>query len=352
MPSRLLIAVALVAAGARANTVSDQISMNNTQSSDTNPRAGNFSDYLSATFDLTDSVSLDLGLTVTAESATPAAKSGQFGTSGAVLTMFTGGLDWDLTNNWSLGFNAGWAPTSTQEVGTDISVGNISGQALIQSQTSELDAGMDLSFDSAGDSDLEWNLTGGITGQHLTTDQSVTRAHLGQRTFAQLKAECAAQPTLRVCKAITSSAAVTLDSERFSGAATATAWRNNDFTVAGDLYHYEEDPKAVLYPSIAAAQMGMGMPIAPLEYLIRGEYQHKFGDLWAKLWLTAGQYEPGTGGTTRSIGMKVQYKFTKTFKMWTSVSWQNDVAAPDPSAGTAGPTIRSTTIAMGGQLRF
>jgi len=50
MRYRLLFAVALAAAGARASNVSDQLSVNSTQATATNPRSGNVSDNLAATF--------------------------------------------------------------------------------------------------------------------------------------------------------------------------------------------------------------------------------------------------------------------------------------------------------------
>src|SRR6266571_1051381 len=200
MRYRLLFAVALAAASARASNVSDQVSINNAQATATNPRSGNLSEILCATFDITEKWSLNAGATLTAEGATPAASAGQFGTSGSVLTMFSAGLDWDATDNWSLGLDLDFSPRSTQLVGTDISVGTISGQALIQSRTSQFDGGLDVSYDTAGESNLEWYFNAGLSGTHLDTDQSITRAKIGSLTFAQLKAACAAQPTRKVCK--------------------------------------------------------------------------------------------------------------------------------------------------------
>jgi hypothetical protein len=355
MRFRLLLAVALASAAARASNVSDQLSVNNTQATTTNPRSGNVSDNLSASFDLAENVSLDLGATLTAESATPAAARGQFGTSGSVLTLFSAGLDWDVTDNWSLAFDADVSPTSTQEVGTDISVVDatgrtLNGQALIDSQSSQYDGGFDLSYDTAGESNLEWYLSAGVTGTHVATNQAVTRAHIGTLSFAQIKSLCAAHPGSKVCQAINTQTAVTLDSEKFSLAATATAWRGTDLTLSGDVYHYEQDPKSVLYPSLVAAHLGMGMTIAPLAYLARAEILQRFGDFSAKLWVQGGQYEAGTADSTKGIGVKLQYKFTKSFKTWITASGQSDITEPD--ATTPGQTIKSSTIALGAQYRF
>ena len=358
MRYRLFLAVALAAAGARASNVSDQLSVNSTQATATNPRSGNVSDNLAATFDLSEKWSLNAGATLTAEGATPAASAGQFGTSGSVLTMFSAGLDWDATDNWSFGLDLDVSPQSTQQVGADISVltatgQTISGQALIQSQTSEFDGGLDVTYDTAGESDLEWLFNAGVSGTHLATDQLITRAHIGTLSFAQLKALCASQPKRKVCEALGTATAVTLDSEKFSLAATATAWRDTDLTLSGDVYHYEQDPKSVLYPSLTAMHLGMGMPIAPLKYLARAEVLHRFGDFSAKLWVQGGEYEAGTADSTKAIGAKLQYKFTRTFKMWLSASGQSDLGAPDAATpNQPGQVSKSSTIAMGAQYRF
>jgi hypothetical protein len=269
--------------------------------------------------------------------------------------MFSAGLDWEVSENWSAGLDFDFSPRSTQEVGSDITVpaatGQVlRGQALIQSRTSQFDGGFDLSYDTAGESNLEWVFNAGLSGTHLATDQSITRAHVGTLSFAQLKAACAAQPTRKVCQALGTQTAVTLDSEKFSLAATATVYRDTDLTLSGDLHHYEQDPKSVLYPSLAAAQLGMGVPIAPLQYLVRAEVLHRFGDFHAKLWVQGGVYEPGTGQNTKGIGIKLQYKFTRSFKMWLTASGQSDLAEPDPN--TAAQSIQSSTIAMGAQYRF
>ncbi|MCA1829551.1 MAG: hypothetical protein LC689_21720 [Myxococcales bacterium] len=345
MRYRLLLAVALAAAGARASNVSDQISINSTQATDSNPRSGNVSDNLSATFDLSESWSLNAGVTATAESATAAAR--QVGTGSSILTMFSAGVDWDATDNWSFGLDLDFSPATTQQAASEITVGSVNAIAVIDSKTSEFDAGLDVSYDTGGVSDLEWYLSLGVAGTHESADQSVTR--IGKATLPQLRQACAAQPSRLICKAITP-VAVTLDSEKLSLAATATAWRDTDLTLSGDFYHYEQDPRSVLYPSLVATHLGMGMTIAPLQYLARVEVLHRFGDFQAKVWVQGGQYEAGTADSTKAIGLKLQYKFTKSFKMWLSASGQSDIS--DADATTAAQTIKSSTVAMGGQYRF
>ena len=70
---------------------------------------------------------------------------------------------------------------------------------------------------------------------------------------------------------------------------------------------------------------GNGVSIAPLHYQIRPEILQRFGDFSAKLWVQAGKYEPGTGQSTAGAGIKLQYKFSKAFKMWVTGGGQRDV---------------------------
>ena len=352
MRFRLLAAAVLAASAARASNVSDQLSVNDTQATATNPRSGNVSDNLALDLDLNDQWSVNLGGTVTAEQATPAAARGQFGTSGSVLTMISAGVDWDASDHWSFGLDLDYAPQSTQDVGTEIAVGTATGQALVQSKTSQLDAGLDVSYDTAGESNLEWYFSAGLSATHQGIDQQILRAHVGTLTLADIKRLCASQPKRPVCKALLNSqASVSLDSGKLSLGATATAWRDTDLTLSGDFYHYQQDPASVAYPSLALAHLGVGIPIAPLTYLLRFEVAHRFGDLQAKVWLQGGKYAAGTGAdSTKGIGVKVQYKLTRTFKMWVAASGQSDLAEPDPSLPTE--ESKSSTIALGAQYRF
>ena len=54
---------------------------------------------------------------------------------------------------------------------------------------------------------------------------------------------------------------------------------------------------------------------------------------------------PRTGQTTAGAGLKAQYKFTRSFRMWASLAGQNDV---DPS----GEASQSSTVALGAGYRF
>src|SRR5437868_2921976 len=69
------------------------------------------------------------------------------------------------------------------------------------------------------------------------------------------------------------------------------------------------------------------------------------GDFSAKLWVEAGKYVAGTGQSTAGAGLKLQYKFTKTFRSWAEVSGQRDVDQSDQ-------ITRSAAFAAGAAYRW
>jgi hypothetical protein len=357
MRVRLLLIAVFAAAAARAGSVTDEMGVNSTQSTDANPRSGSVSDSLNASFDVGESWAINVGAMLTVEGQTPAAERGQFATSASAVTTFNLGADWDATDHFTFGATGNFSPKSTQFAGTQLTLGPAGGivdNALLQSQSSQLSGGFDFSYDAFGDAPgpLEWSFGAGITGTRFETDQKVTRVRTGTGTTltaVQLRSLCntslkCGRPLLTALK----ETPATLDSERLSGSVTATLWYDTDLTLSGDYYHYEQDPAAVGYFSVAATGRqvgGNGAPIAPLQYLIRPEVQRRFGDLSLKLWVQAGEYAPGTGQTTRGIGGKLQYKFTRKFRMWLTASGQKDV-------DDQGVPTTSGAMAMGAGYRF
>ena len=140
--------------------------------------------------------------------------------------------------------------------------------------------------------------------------------------------------------------AVTLDSQRLSGSATAVVSQDTDLTLSGDYYVYDQDPAQVGYYSIAAVgRLGNGLPIAPLQFTVRPEVAHRWGAFSAKIWLQGGRYVAGAGQSTGGGGVRLQYKFSKVFRLWVSGSGQRDV-------DEQGAETKSGTLALGAGYRF
>lgn len=347
--------IAVLAAGpALATNVSDELSMGRTQSTPANPRGGTLSDSLSASLTLNDQWAVSLGGMVTLEEKTPAAQRGQFGSSGNAITFLSTGVDFDPSDHVSLGVDFNLSPKSTQYSGMTLT-GTETYDALVQAQSSQIGGGFDVSYDTAGDSNLEWMFSAGISGTHFETDQRIARVRTATGAAAtpqQIRDYCTANPKkcpIALLKALQQLPAA-LNSTRLSLGATATIAQDSDITLDVDYFAYAQDPTQVGYYSVAVAGRsslsgGNGIPLAPLRYLVRPEFVQRFGGLSVKLWVQGGHYVPSAGGTTAGGGLKVQYKLTKGFRMWLSASGQNDV-------DDQGNSVNSGTFALGAGYRF
>jgi len=350
---------ALGASSARAQSLRDEFSVNSAQATDASPRSGNVADALTARFDLSDQWSVAVGGVATLEGKTPALQRGQFGTSGALISTLSLGVDWDPTDHLSLGIAFDLSPSSTQYAGTQLTVSN-PGQPnrdanlLVKSISGEENLGLDFGYDTAGDSDAEWAFNTGVQLNNLSSEQDVTAVRFTGSPRTESKAAlvtyCASHPCGRSLKAALKDTSISLQSIKLSAAGTLTAWVNTDFTLTGDYYGYNQDPTQLGYFSVAYAGRsvttgGNGIPLAPLRYLIRPEATHRFGDLSVRLYLQAGEYVSGAGQGTAGIGTKVQYKFSKKFKLWISLAGQTDT-------DDLGNQTNSGTFALGAGYRF
>ncbi len=332
----------LVAASARASSISDQISAGTSQATPQNPRAGSVSNLLRASMDLGEQWTLSADAQITLEEPTPAppGAAAGFQDRGGTVTDFSASLDWDVTDNWTVGGTLGISPQSTTGIVAPVTVidpstgrqANADGLIRVVNSSGyvELVAG----YDTAGESSLEWSFMAGISLNRFETRQRLEQAQLASGRVITLN-------QLRTSGE--------LRSARLSGGITATLFTDTDVTLNGDYYGYADDPAGVGYFSIAGPtrnfSSGAGVPIAPLHYLIRPELLHRFGDFSLRLWAQAGRYMPGTGQTTAGVGLKGQYKLTRSFKMWASASGQNDVDSSSQSS-------KSGTFALGTTYRF
>jgi len=320
----------LLAIPARAHSVSNEIIVNSTQSSQSSARAGVFTDSLFGAFDLDDEWTILAGASVTLLGGSDAANSAGFDHSDSPLTRFTAGVERIIEDQWTVGLTFDVSPPSTQfAVASVPTTGDL---AEVRSEVSQFGAGLDVFWDSLGRSDLEWSFGGGIDFSHSSIAESIPRVQtasgqsLTPSEFAQRY--CANRPRARNCARVMldalSGTQRTLDFERLSGVVTARLFRDTDVSLIGDYYVYNEDPDVIDFRTATLAG-GAGLPIAPLRYLVRPEVLHRFGDFSARLWLEAGQYVSGTGQSTTGIGLRLQYKLSKEFRAWATGAGRRDV---------------------------
>jgi hypothetical protein len=346
---RILTALTIVcfSFAVRANSVTNQVVVSSSQSTQANPRSTVFTNMLNGSLDVAEDWTLSAGANLTLAGNTASADRAQFARSGAVA-LFNLGLDWLASENWVVGATLELSPTSTQFAGSATTVPDpcdsqtraVSADAELRSQTGQFGAGVDVSWDSAGRSDLEWSFTGGVSVSHYAIEQSIPRVQTSTGCVASadtmrsvLAGYCASHPRVAGCspsfRQALNGVPANLDFERLSGGATATLFLDTDVSLLADSYVYNQDPSQIGYAGVAFLGRDTGLPIAPLRYIVRPEVAHRFGDLTAKLWAQAGEYVTGTAGSTAAIGARVQYRVSSSLRAWVSISGQRDVDSSD-----------------------
>lgn len=332
----------LVAAAANASSVSDQVTVGSTKATAQALRAGSISNLLRGSLDLGERWTFGADAQITFQEAIPGPSGTpiSFQEGGGMVADFSASVDWEATDNWTLGGTIGFSPRSTTSTVAPVTVIDPStgrpanAEGLLRVANESAYAEMLAGYDTAGDSNLEWSFTGAVALNRFETLQRLETAQLdGGRLIFVNEVRDSAE----------------LRSARLSGAATATLFTDTDLGLNLDYYAYADDPRTVGYFSVGgvarSGTVGAGIPIAPLRYLLRPEVAHRFGDFSLKLWAQAGHYMPGTGQGTTGAGLKAQYRLTRWFRMWASVSGQKDV---DPS----GQSTLSGTFTAGAGYRF
>ncbi len=342
-----LASLLLVAAAARASSVSDEITIAGTQSTPQNPRAGSVSNLLSASVDVGESWTVNASAQVTVEAPTPA-PAGAFPDRGGTVTDFSGGVDWDADDNWTFGITLDVSPEST--IGSDARLrGQNPIDVLVQSTSSIASLETLAGYDTAGSSDLEWSFTAGVALSRLETRQHADATHEDGTSVspAELRTRCT--PVGSGCRALLPAIdglSGVLRYARVSAGALATVRRDTDVGVSLDYYGYADDPANVgLFTTATTGRFGTSAPIAPLRYLVRPSLTHRFGAFSLKAWGQAGRYVSEAGQGTAALGAKAQYRFSRFFRMWISATGQRD---EDPS----GAISRTGILTLGAGYRF
>jgi hypothetical protein len=343
MRPAVVLTVVLFATAVRAHSVSNELIVSSAQSTETAPRPALFTDSLNGAFDLSDDWTLNGGVSLTVQGNTTAASAAGFDQSSTPSMLFTGGLDWWADEHWLLGLTVDLSPKSTQYAVAAIpaTTSTPAVDAQVRSESSQLGAALDVSWYSSGRSELEWSLSGGFGFSHSSVGQSIPQVASGGQTLTPEEfgaRYCAAHPRIRNCTQNVVDAfngtQRSLDFERLTGGITATFFLATDISLYGDYYIYNQDP-ALLDYRVAALAFGAGMPVAPLQFLVRPELQHRFGELTVRLWAETGDYAAGTGQSTSGIGGRIQYRFSRAFRAWVTAAGHKDVDDRGTSSGWA-----------------
>lgn len=350
-------------AGDRAQ-LSDELSGSRTLQAGGQPGLHTFANNLTGTLYLSDAWSLSLGAMVTVEGAQQEAAATPLDAKTGAVVWLSAGADWDLNDSWTVGAFLDVGPKSTRRVPTEIEFSVVTPRgatlstvtdALLRAQDGTLAGGLQVGYDTGGDSPVEFGFCALATATHLSSDQQlekvVRRSDGAVLDRSELLALCnAAKKCLASTRAVLRNQEASLDSLKLSLAATATFLRDTDVTFGVDGYLYGEDPTSIGYFRIASSGKtwfsgGAGVPIAPLTLAGRAELLHRFGDFSLRLFGTAGRYASGTAGNSVGAGVKAQYRFNRAWRAWLALTGQWDDDANDQS-------VRSQQLGLGLAYRF
>jgi hypothetical protein len=134
---------------------------------------------------------------------------------------------------------------------------------------------------------------------------------------------------------------------RTSLGVTETLLEDTDVDLVGSYYLYTEDPTEVGLYSVGTfgrTTVGEGIPTLPLRWSARLFMLHRFGHLGVGASFQYGKFVDDTGDSEIG-GVRVEYKFVKTFKAWLSGNLEHDV---DPVVAP----LNTIWAGAGARLRF
>jgi len=347
-----LCAVLLVPALGHASSILNETGVGSTQTSPSNPRSGYWYDQINGMVDLSKTVDLRLDVTLTHDVSSLPAQGTRFGNSGATIFSTAIGLDYEASEHVLLGAEVNYSPSSTQRADAPITFDTVQADAQIRSRTSVYGATIQFGYQTAGDSDWETSVDPTLAWTHYESLQQV--ASLGTSSGSvdtqQILNACARYPRLRGCREFRAAAQqqqAGVNQLRLALSVTETVAEDNEFTLGGSYYVYDQDPTTVGYFSIVAAGRvsgGSGVPLAPLRFTVKPEYLHRFGRFSLDAWYQYGNYVDDQG-STQLIGLKAQYKFSKVVSAYLLGTGQRDVDVQSVAS-------RSGTVALGLKFRF
>ena len=327
----------------RRGEVSDEIVVGTAQATPENPRQSQVANALRGSIYVSDSVTFNAGLNLTLEQGAPPPAGSPFNASyGGLVAFLTIGLDFDPGDHWSFGGHFDLSPQSEQFSSTPVQYRPAPAAAfetvdtLLRTRSSSLGGGLSLGYDTAGESDFESAFTASVNGSDLSSDQRITQVEgrNGKPASADaLRTYCKENPAKcsRSLKAVLRESQLSLGQFRLNASFTETIAVDTDVALAADYYLYTDDPTQLGFFSVATAGRtnvlgGGGVPIAPMLWAVRPEIAHRFGRSFSvRLWVQVGRYVEGGGQGTSSIGTRLQYKFSRTFRIWATLSGQRDI---------------------------
>lgn len=374
-----LLALILYVGPASGSSVSNEVGGQVTQTTPSNPRAGNVADLFKANMDVAEALVLRAAVGFTYEFATPTPTGGSFKGTDTSVFAFSLGLDWEVTEALSLSVDGVVSPSSTQAANTVITLtgplgGTVDRNGLLQTVASSYGAGVsaDYSIGNPLADRLAFTLDADVGWLAITVDQSLERLENEMGTagesVARIRSFCETTTVpaqVHRCQALQSllgTGTDTLNEFRLAAGATVTVARDTDVGLHAAYYLYSQDPADFGYYSalnsgrtaLHNVSLGNGVPLAPYLFTVRPDVTQRLGRLSLGLWYQFGLYASDLG-TSQVVGVRVQWALNDAWKLWVTGSLQVDLQPPfttgSPLASGTQTTL-SGAFALGFRVRF
>ena len=364
---------------AEASSVSNELGGQVTQTTPSNPRAGDVADLLKANIDLTDSIVLRSALGFTYEFGTPTPTGGAFEGTPTAIVALSVGVDWDVTEALTLAVDGVYSPPSSQGTNTTVTLPGADGGTVNRNgflETVASSYGVDISGDYViGDplaDGVAFSVDADVGWLALSVDQTLEKleneAGTGASDVERIAEVCettqvpAEVRRCRALKPLLSNGTATLDEFRLAAGGTVTVGGATDVGLHAAYYLYSQDPTEFGYYSALTSgrtalhnySLGNNVPLAPYVFTVRPDVTQRVGPFSFLLWYQFGVYASDLG-TSQVVGARIQWALTPRWKVWVTGSLQVDVQPPDAvglpnSAGTQ--TTLSGAFAVGFRTRF
>jgi hypothetical protein len=351
LPAACLMAWAALGAArtAHAGGVGAEVSAGATEATAESPRTAYLANLVNGTVDLAETFSLRLDAAFTHLTA-------EGGPSGGDIFRFALYGDWYPTPHLAFGTQGNYSPRSETRAWTQVYFMDAArdrvdrADALLVSDTSSYGFGLDAEYDTAGESALETVVGLGAdvlvyeTGQRIAKAQTADGVEVTPFRIAEYCRPNPCPPELEAVLAGTGSGAI--DQLKLSATLIETLFQDTDLGVRGAYYLYRSEEGAGFF---SLASFGRGAPagevvVAPLRFTVRPSVVQRFGPFQVGLWSEYGQYVPGQGYHV-IVGLKLQHRFTRSWKAWLGGTGQHDVVG-------SGGTMLTTSASLGARLTF
>ena len=374
-----LLALLVCVGTAWGSSISNEVGGQVTQTTPSNPRAGNVADLLKVNGDVAEALVLRTAVGFTYEFGTPAPTGGSFKGTDTSIFAFSVGLDWEVTDALTLSVDGVVSPSSSQAANTVITLtgplgGTVDRNGLLKTVASSYgaDVSADYSIGNPLADQLAFTLDADVGWLAIRVDQSLERLEnemgTAAESIARLRSLCETTTVpaqIHRCQALQpllGSGTDTLNEFRLAAGATVTVSRDTDVGLHAAYYLYSEDPADFGYYSALTSgrtalhnvSLGNGVPLAPYLFTVRPDVTQRLGPVWLGLWYQFGLYASDLG-TSQVVGVRIQWAASEAWKLWVTGSLQVDLQPPfttgSPLASGTQTTL-SGAFAVGFRVRF